>query len=94
MTFASGGALAPQAGEGYNRPVPSILLGSGDAMNQERPGVVQRAFEIARSGKVATVADLHAVLAREGYDNARQSLSGRSVSSQLTRMIAEARIGK
>jgi hypothetical protein len=63
-------------------------------MNQDRPGVVQRAFEIARSGKVANVAELHAALLREGYAGAQQSLAGRSVSNQLARMIVEARIAK
>ena len=63
-------------------------------MNQERPGVVQRAFEIARSGKVATVADLHAALTAEGYAHTKQSLAGRSVSNQLARMIVEARNSK
>jgi hypothetical protein len=63
-------------------------------MKPERPGVVQRAFEIAKSGKVATVAALHDALAQEGYVNAGQSLAGRSVSNQLARMIAEARIAR
>jgi len=63
-------------------------------MMEERPGVVQRAFEIAKSGKVATVAALHAELAQEGYVNAKQALAGRSVSNQLARMIVEARTAK
>jgi hypothetical protein len=63
-------------------------------MMEERPGVVQRAFEIAKSGKVADVAALHAELAQEGYANARQALAGRSVSNQLARMIVEARTAK
>jgi len=58
---------------------------------QERPSVVERAFMVAKSGAVATVAELRAQLAAEGYDNARQTLSGRSLSLQLTRMIVEAR---
>ncbi len=58
---------------------------------QERPGIVQRAFEIAKSGKVANTAALRAQLAGEGYANATQFLAGRSLALQLTRMIAEAR---
>jgi len=61
---------------------------------QERPSVVERAFEIAKSGKVATVADLRKQLTAEGYSNNAQFLTGRSLSNQLTRMIAEARMSK
>lgn len=61
---------------------------------QERPSVVERAFEIAKSGKVATVADLRKQLTAEGYSNNAQFLTGRSLSNQLTRMIAEARMTK
>lgn len=60
----------------------------------ERPGVVQRAFEIAKSGQVASVAALHAQLTQEGYENTAQALAGRSVSNQLARMIVEARTVK
>ena len=58
---------------------------------EERPSVVERAFMVAKSGSVATIAELRAKLAAEGYDNAKQTLSGRSLSLQLTRMIVEAR---
>ncbi len=58
--------------------------------NFERPGVVQRAFQIAKSGTVADVAALTAQLAAEGYENSTQALAGRSIRQQLTRMIVEA----
>jgi hypothetical protein len=61
---------------------------------QERPSVIERAFEIAKSGKVANVADLRKQLTAEGYSNNAQFLTGRSLSNQLTRMIAEARMTK
>jgi len=54
-----------------------------------RPGVVQRAFEIAKSGTVADVDALNAQLAAEGYENCTQSLAGRSLQLQLVRMILE-----
>ena len=57
----------------------------------ERPGVVQRAFQLAKSGAVANIAALLAQLTAEGYENCAQTLAGRSVSQQLTRMINEAR---
>jgi hypothetical protein len=60
-------------------------------MAEERPGAIERAFQVARSGTVATLGELQAQLAAEGYDNAAQLLSGRSLTLQLSRMIAEAR---
>jgi hypothetical protein len=60
-------------------------------MAEERPGAIERAFQVARSGTVTSLADLQAQLAAEGYDNAAQLLSGRSLTLQLSRMIAEAR---
>ena len=58
---------------------------------EERPGVVQRAFQIAKSGDVANISALHKQLTDEGYTNNAQSLSGRSIASQLSRMIVSAR---
>ena len=57
----------------------------------ERPGVVQRAFQVAKSGAVADVAALTTQLAAEGYVNSAQALAGRSIRQQLARMIVEAR---
>jgi len=57
----------------------------------ERMGVVQRAFQIAKSGTVTDTSSLHAQLTVEGYLNNSQILAGRSVSQQLARMIVEAR---
>jgi hypothetical protein len=57
----------------------------------ERPSVVERAFQIAKSGKVANVSALRAQLSGEGYSNSAQALAGRSISSQLTRLIVQAR---
>jgi hypothetical protein len=62
-----------------------------DAM-EERPGVVQRAFQIARSGNVANMSALRKQLTAEHYTNNAQSLAGRSISNQLTRMIVAARM--
>jgi hypothetical protein len=60
----------------------------------ERPGIVQRAFQIAKSGEVADIATLNARLAAEGYANSTQTLAGRSILQQLTRMILEAGTAK
>ena len=58
---------------------------------EERPSVIERAFQIAKSGAVSTVAELTAKLMAEGYANAGQILAGRSLSLQVTRMIVETR---
>jgi hypothetical protein len=61
---------------------------------KERPGVVQRALEIAKSGKVGSLVALQAQLTREVYLNNAQFLAGRSIRNQLAWMITEGRIGK
>ncbi len=61
-------------------------------MSQERPGVVERAFQIAKSGEVASVAELSERLTDEGYPDSARFLAGRSMSHQLLRMITEARM--
>jgi hypothetical protein len=58
---------------------------------EDRPGVVGRAFEIARSGVVASTSELREQLTAEGYADTIQALDGRSISTQLSRMITEAR---
>jgi hypothetical protein len=60
---------------------------------EDRPRVVERAFEIARSGSVADTSELCKQLAAEGYADTMQSLAGRSIPTQLARMITEARLG-
>ncbi|MDB5735970.1 MAG: hypothetical protein JWN16_2607 [Alphaproteobacteria bacterium] len=61
-------------------------------MAEERPGVVERAFQIAKSGTVASVADLSAQLEDEGYPNNAHLLKARSIAYQLSRMITESRM--
>jgi hypothetical protein len=55
----------------------------------KRPGVVQRAFQIAKSGEVTSLAALHAQLNAECYLNSGQISAGRSVSLQLACIIVE-----
>lgn len=73
-----------------------ILCGAFQTLNatvpvEERPSVIERAFQIAKSGTVGSIADLSRQLTAEGYDNNKQILAGRSLALQLTRMIAESR---
>jgi len=58
---------------------------------ETRAGIVERAFEIARSGAVTNIGDLRRALAKEGYANVAQVLSGRSLKLQLMLLIADAR---
>jgi hypothetical protein len=60
----------------------------------ERPSIVERAFQIAKSGKVSSLSALRKQLTGEGYTNNAQILAGRSISSQLTRLIVQFRPAK
>ena len=57
----------------------------------DRPGVIERAFQIAKSGKVGNIKDLRTQLAEEGYSNVTVVLTGRSLRQQISRMIVEAK---
>ena len=61
------------------------------SVEEERPSVIERAFQIAKSGAAANVAELTEQMTAEGYDNAKQLLAGRSLALKVTRMIADAR---
>ena len=51
---------------------------------------IERAFQLAASGKVSSVAEIRLVLKAEGYPEDRQ-LHGRAVTTQLVKTIAKAR---
>jgi hypothetical protein len=50
---------------------------------------VQRAFELARSGECATVADVRKRLRSEQRDQVDSHLSGRSIRTQLRQILDE-----
>jgi len=56
----------------------------------DRPSVIERAFQVAKSGKVGNIEQLRKRLKQEGYSNA-DSLRGRSLLQQISRMITEAK---
>jgi hypothetical protein len=56
-----------------------------------RPTVLERAFELARSGDCAGVQDIRHKLRAEGHLNAEAQLYGRSLLTQLKRICDEAR---
>jgi hypothetical protein len=55
-----------------------------------RPTVIERAFDLARSGRMASVGDIRNTLRAEGYREEGQ-LFGRSITQQLMRLIAAAK---
>ena len=57
----------------------------------DRPGVVERAFQVAQSGKVGNIKDVQTQLAEEGYSNVTVVLAGRSLRQQISRMIIDAK---
>ncbi|MDB5700801.1 MAG: hypothetical protein JWL66_1000 [Sphingomonadales bacterium] len=57
-------------------------------------GTVERALEIAREGKLKSVSDIIQVLAKEGYEDAYQHLSGHTINRQLRSAMASARVGE
>jgi hypothetical protein len=57
-----------------------------------RPSVIERAFQVAKSGKVSNIGQVRLQLAKEGYSNVAAALTGRSLSQQISRMITEATI--
>ncbi len=56
-----------------------------------RVGLVERAFEIAKTGRVWKIDDLVVALEREGHSHVRGALSGRSLSRQLLELAAQSR---
>jgi hypothetical protein len=50
---------------------------------------LERAFQIARSGSVASVVEVKKALKSEGFDT--RALEGRSLTRQLTQIIREAK---
>ena len=52
---------------------------------------LERAFELARSGRYATVTQLKAAVTAEGYD--RQQLEGAALGKQLSALIKAASAG-
>jgi hypothetical protein len=61
---------------------------SADITN--RPGTVERAFELAKSGTCANVNDVRARLSQEGHEAVQQHLSGPSLRRDLARLCKAA----
>ena len=53
--------------------------------------IIERAFQLARSGACRKVADIHQRLRREGFTQVQDHLQGRSIKGQLSKLMADAR---
>jgi hypothetical protein len=53
---------------------------------------LERAFQLARSGRVANVDDIKKQLKQEGYDVSPRAFEGPSLRSQLKDLIKAARL--
>jgi hypothetical protein len=56
-----------------------------------RPTVLERAFELARTGSCRGISEIKTRLIREGYEDAAMQLYGPSLRKQLTALCVEAR---
>lgn len=54
-------------------------------------GIIERAFELAKSGTCRDMADLQVKLRKEGYSNVASHLDGRSLRKQLASLINAAK---
>lgn len=52
--------------------------------------IIERAFELARSGECRRMADIHQQLRSEGFTQIQAYLGGRSIKDQLNKLMAEA----
>ena len=55
------------------------------------PTILERAFQLAKSGKCATVGDIRSALSREGY--LEDTLTGPALHKQLRELMRSARTG-
>jgi hypothetical protein len=57
---------------------------------ENRPTAIERAFALARGGRMTRMGDIRKTLQVEGYQENGQ-LFGRSIRAQLVKLIAEAK---
>ena len=58
---------------------------------ETRPPLIQRAFQLARSGDYDGIKVLRHALTKEGYEGVESRIAGRSLVNQLRRLYREAR---
>lgn len=52
--------------------------------------IIERAYELARSGDCASMVEIERVLSREGFTNVLAHMSGPTLRRDLTRLCREA----
>ncbi|MHB8284060.1 MAG: hypothetical protein ACYDD1_05240 [Caulobacteraceae bacterium] len=57
----------------------------------DRPMIIERAYQLARSGGVVRTGDIRLQLAREGYNQVDTQISGQSLTTDLMRLCKDAR---
>jgi hypothetical protein len=55
------------------------------------PGIVERAYQIARAGRAVDVGDIRAILKQEGYSNISAEITGPVLLKALRDLCAAAR---
>jgi hypothetical protein len=60
-------------------------------MSASPPGIIERAYQIARTGRAASVDDIRAILKQEGYFNVTGELTGPVLLKALRDLCAAAR---
>jgi hypothetical protein len=60
-------------------------------MIEASPGIVERAYQIARTGRVANIEELKAILKSEGYFNVSGQLTGPVLLKALRDLCIAAR---
>src|SRR5271155_833054 len=68
----------------------AILVSKAEAPDMDhKVSALERAFQLARSGQAATIADIKKRLKREGYEE-KAGDGGPSLAGQLRKLISEA----
>jgi len=70
---------------------PAAAPRAGPENRRWRPTALERAFELAKSGRFATVTEIRSCLVAERYDAVSSQISGKSLVRQLDRLIASAK---
>lgn len=60
-------------------------------MDAYRPSVIERAFQLAESGRCRTVTEILVILRGEHYDQLGATFSGAGIRAQLKAMMRQAR---
>ena len=57
-------------------------------MSESAPSLIERAYQLAGSGRAKTLVELKKLLEREGYTSVASQLTGPSLRSQLRKLMS------